>query len=69
MRPMNLWESEDSTGEISLEDLFNGKEMKAAPSKNHSLEELAFLFCRGGWTGSLNLSKQASLLQVTNYVR
>ena len=68
MRPMSLWESEDSTGQISLEDLFNGTEVKAALSKNYSLEQLAFLVCRGGWPGSLNLSKQASLLQVTNYV-
>ncbi len=68
MRPMSLWESEDSTGAISLKNLFEGKEIKPALSKNHSLEQLAFLLCRGGWPGSLNLSDRAALLQANNYV-
>jgi predicted AAA+ superfamily ATPase len=68
MRPMSLWESEDSTGAISLEDLFEGREVKSARSKDHSLKQLAFLLCRGGWPGSLNLSDRAALLQAINYV-
>ncbi len=58
----------NSTGTISLGDLFEGKEVKPALSKDHSLGQLAFLLCRGGWPGSLNLSDQAALLQANNYV-
>lgn len=68
MRPMSLWESEESTGSVSLERLFQGYELKASLSKDHSLTQLAFLICRGGWPGSLGLSEQAALLQATNYL-
>lgn len=68
MRPMSLWESEDSTGAVSLGELFQGKEVKAAVAKDHSLAQLAYLLCRGGWPGSLNLSEKAALLQANNYV-
>lgn len=68
MRPMSLWESEESTGAVSLEGLFHGKCTKAAVAKDYSLEQLAFLLCRGGWPGSLILSDQAALLQINNYV-
>lgn len=68
MRPMSLWESEESTGAVSLEGLFHGKCTKAAVAKDYSLEQLAFLLCRGGWPGSLILSYQAALLQINNYV-
>lgn len=68
MRPMSLWESEESTGSVSLERLFQGYELKASLSKDHSLTQLAFLICRGGWPGSLGLSEQAAFLQATNYL-
>lgn len=47
MRPMSLWESEDSSGEVSLKTLFDGAEMVEGCS-NISIERLAFLTCRGG---------------------
>ena len=67
MRPMSLWESGDSNGNISLRNLFSGQK-EAVTSPNHTLEELAFLLCRGGWPGALNLSTQAALKQSENYV-
>lgn len=59
MRPMSLWESGDSTGEVSLENLFNGGLPDGA--SNIDLAKLAFFTCRGGWPGVLNLKEKAAL--------
>lgn len=48
MRPMSLWESEDSQGTISLNDLFLGK-AKVAMCEEKSIDDIAYLVCRGGW--------------------
>ena len=37
-------------------------------AQDHSLAQLAYLLCRGGWPGSLNLSEKAALLQANNYL-
>ena len=48
MRPMSLYESGDSTGEVSLKELFDGtKEIDGSSDLN--IDRLAFLICRGGW--------------------
>ena len=65
MRPMSLWESGDSNGKVSVASLFNG-EFSPAESVDISLKELAFLVSRGGWPGSLELSRNAALLQAMN---
>jgi predicted AAA+ superfamily ATPase len=67
MRPMSLWESGESTGNVSLHALFRER-MTAAIARDISLNELAFLTCRGGWPGSLGLSPRAALRQAINYV-
>lgn len=67
MRPMSLWESGESTGNVSLNDLFQGN-MTTAIANDISLRELAFLSCRGGWPGSINLTPKAALQQALNYV-
>ena len=67
MRPMSLWESGDSNGSISLNNLFAGQ-TDAAIAPNHALEEMAFFLCRGGWPGTLELKRQAALKQAVNYV-
>jgi predicted AAA+ superfamily ATPase len=67
MRPMSLWESGESTGEVSLAQLFNQPEQLVAQSKIDS-EELAFLVCRGGWPMATNTrNKKAALKQATIY--
>ena len=52
MRPMSLWESGDSTGEISLSDLFLAPDKIGAVNKL-TLPMLAFIVCRGGWPKAL----------------
>ena len=49
MRPMTLWESGESTGEVSVRRLFDGEQVKGAKSIDYKLDEMAFLICRGGW--------------------
>ena len=48
MRPMTLWESGESTGEVSVRRLFDGEQVKGAKSIDYKLDEMAFLICRGG---------------------
>ena len=68
MRPMSLWESGDSNGAISLRDLFHAPEQIGAANEM-SMEQLAFLVCRGGWPKSLFCSSErAALLQAVEYV-
>ncbi|MCI5715824.1 MAG: DUF4143 domain-containing protein [Bacteroidales bacterium] len=69
MRPMSLWESEESTGEVSLSDLFSNPDNIGATNKM-TLSMLAFAVCRGGWPKSLQKkSEKAALLQATEYYK
>ena len=65
MRPMSLFESKDSSGQVSLLDLFEGSEVSAVD--NHSIEDIAFLICRGGWPTALNCSEKVALRQAIDY--
>lgn len=67
MRPMTLWESGESSGSISLSELFADKALPGQAA-NASLEEMAYLLCRGGWPGVLGYSQRAALRQAANYV-
>ena len=59
MRPMSLWESGDSMGEVSIEKIFAGEDVTGAKS-NIELEDVCELICRGGWPGALGLSGRAA---------
>ncbi|MCQ2315855.1 MAG: DUF4143 domain-containing protein [Bacteroidales bacterium] len=66
MRPMSLWESKESTGTVSLADLFNGKDIE--PQDNSlDIEQLAFLLCRGGWPQSTLLNGGIALDEARDY--
>ncbi|OQA03903.1 MAG: hypothetical protein BWY69_00186 [Planctomycetes bacterium ADurb.Bin401] len=65
MRPMSLYESGDSSGEVSLESMFKGEEIKAIC--NTSLEKIAFLICRGGWPKAVGLKEKPALFQAIDY--
>lgn len=66
MRPMSLLESRESSGEISLKDLFSGNKELVGKS-DIDASKLAFLACRGGWPMSVKLTGLA-LLQARDYV-
>lgn len=66
MRTMSLWESKDSSGEVSLKSLFDSAEISAQTNK--SIEDLAYLTCRGGWPVAVDLPKEVALDQAFDYV-
>lgn len=66
MRTMSLWESNESSGEISLGNLFEGEEPKVGRNK-HTLQQVAFMICRGGWPLSVTLKESAALRQAVDY--
>ena len=66
MRPMSLWESEDSTGTISLAALFNDSAQTAITDEKR-LEDIAFLLCRGGWPKATLQKKEVALERVFDY--
>lgn len=66
MRPMSLWESENSTGDISLEQLFKSHRDIEGYNKL-KLEDIAFLVCRGGWPSALGKNPRAALRQAYDY--
>ncbi len=60
MRPMSLYESGESNGLISLKDLFSQPKLTPVIS-NITIDDIAHYICRGGWPGSLDLSKDLQL--------
>ncbi len=66
MRPMSLYESGESTGEVSLKDLFHGIE-EVEGSSHISIDYLAFLVCRGGWPQAVDMRDEIALDQAVDY--
>lgn len=67
MRPMTLWESGESTGNVSLRSVF--QDSSAVEGINNlSLEQMAFVTCRGGWPRAVQKkSQRAALAQIQEY--
>ena len=68
MRPMTLWESQESTGEVSLSDLFEGGTRKILGKNKHTLQDIAYILCRGGWPITLAQQFEDALNTAYNYV-
>lgn len=68
MRPMSLYESKESTGAISLEQLFAGDHVIEALVST-TIEDIAYMLCRGGWPGAVvDADRDIALEQAKNYV-
>lgn len=67
MRPMSLYESGESSGTISLKDLFDGKTPEVQQC-NLTIDDIAYLTCRGGWPWATLISKDVALDQAFDYV-
>lgn len=65
MRPMSLYESEDSNGQVSIRDLFANQEITA--QSDADLAKIAFLICRGGWPRAVGLPERLALFQAIDY--
>ena len=67
MRPMSLYESGESKGEVSLTDLFNQADIAVIPH-DMPIEQMAFLVCRGGWPQATFLQGDTALDQAEDYL-
>ncbi len=68
MRTMSLFESLESNGLISLRELFENKDLNVVSANEKiTLEDIAFLICRGGWPLSLMGDKDVALDITKNY--
>ena len=68
MRPMSLWESEESSGSVSLGLLFSGEAPTTADANVLGLEGIAFAACRGGWPEAVGQSGRFALRHAFDYV-
>ena len=66
MRPMSLFESEESNGSVSLERLFAGDADVVGESKL-TVPDLAQIICRGGWPEAV-VNGDSDSLVARNYV-
>lgn len=66
MRPMSLFESGESSGSVSLASLFT-KSDNISAINDLSLEDVAYLCCRGGWPRSIFMEKEIALEQAFDY--
>ncbi len=67
MRPMSLYESGDSTGRISLDELCHN-EMKPAMTGEVDLRKIIEYIIRGGWPGNLSVSVDKAALLAEEYL-
>ena len=65
MRTMSLFESGDSSGEISLSGLKNG--FFDAAISNKSIEDYSYFICRGGWPLAINDDRDVALQQAKTF--
>ncbi|MBP5535411.1 MAG: ATP-binding protein [Bacteroidales bacterium] len=67
MRTMSLWESGESTGDISLVSLFSGSARNVA-TMDKTLQEVAYLVCRGGWPRAVTQKPSVALERAYDYL-
>ncbi|MDO4214229.1 MAG: DUF4143 domain-containing protein [Bacteroidales bacterium] len=68
MRPMTLWESRESNGKVSLANLFEGgTDYPLDMNAEFTLEDVAFLLCRGGWPIAVQAPRDIALEITKNY--
>lgn len=68
MRTMSLWESGESNGNLSFQDLFKNRADGAYEAAELNIEDLAWLICRGGWPAALSMNRKGALKQSRNYI-
>lgn len=69
MRPMSLFESEESSGEISVAKLFDLKKVPRSAESALGLRDLAFVISRGGWPSALKTPKNDAHLIAKDYLK
>lgn len=67
MRPMSLFESGESTGDVSFSDILNGKDISGVSKL--SLNDIASIIVRGGWPASIEVRSDAKYRFAKEYVK
>ena len=67
MRPMSLWESGDSSGEVSLASLVEGGRCMATDA-GRSISDIAALICRGGWPRMIGMAPRVAQARLRDYL-
>lgn len=68
MRPMSLFESGESNGQVSLAALFSHADTAVEGRSALSVAEIAYLLCRGGWPATLTMGHDDALGVAYNYL-
>ena len=68
MYPMSLYESGDSTGEVSLKDIYNNK-VKGKKTRDINLKDIIKLVLRGGFPGSINVPFEEAIKLPKEYIK
>ncbi|MBN1622812.1 MAG: ATP-binding protein [Clostridia bacterium] len=68
MRPMSLYESLNSSGQISLSELFKQNTEIDGITTSISIEDISKYICRGGWPSTIGKSDKSSQLIAEDYV-
>lgn len=69
METMSLYESGFSKGTVSLNDLFENKEIVNHTVNKLSLEDIANLIIKGGWPDNIDKTSEDSMIIVKSYIR
>ena len=68
MRPMSLWESKESNGQVSLSHLFdNTEDFPWELNEEWTLDDVAHVVCRGGWPISVLAQREIAVEITKNY--
>ncbi len=67
MRPMSLFESNESNGKVSLKHIIEGKDISA--SNELTLEGIAEAIVRGGWPAAINTNKKSNYTEAKEYLK
>lgn len=69
MYPMSLWESRDSSGEVSVRELFDNPDYDIDGATSAlDIPNLIRVACRGGWPVTLNMNEKACMMIARDYV-
>ncbi len=65
MQPMSLYESKESSGEVSLKQLFDDREYQLGGEfSSMTVNDIIYSACRGGWPASLRSDDRIAQLSV-----
>ena len=67
MRPMSLWESGDSSGEVSLASLLEGGRCVAKDAEQ-TFSGVASVICRGGWPRMIKMAPDTAQARLRDYL-